>query len=119
MGKNPMIKLIRAVEAWQTPDFESTLKNEIQNIDAGLLPLQQGLSHTSYVCDAAISVVILNITETSNSIRAKTGVFYAGVIAGSCCADDPTPVNEQTEYCELQFDINKTTAEATVTILND
>jgi len=62
-------------------------------------------------------VVILNVTETENVIRAKTGIIYAGIIAGSCCADDPTPMSEQTEYCEVQFDINKMTAETTVTIL--
>jgi hypothetical protein len=111
-----MIKLTQTLKAWQTPEFENTLKNEIQSVDARLLPLQEGISLTSYVTDSAISVVVLNITETINSIRAKTGIFYSGIIAGSCCADDPTPVCEQTEYCEVLFDINKITAEAAVTI---
>lgn len=114
-----MIKLTQTLKAWQTPEFEDTLKKEIQNMDARLLPLQEGISLTSYVTDSAISVVILNITETVNSIRAKTGIFYSGIIAGSCCADDPTPVCEQTEYCEVLFDINKITAEATVAIFNE
>lgn len=114
-----MIKLIQALKSWQTAEFETVLKKEIQKIDVELLPLQEGLSQTSYVCDSAISVVILNITETVNVIRAKTGIFYSGIIAGSCCADDPTPVCEQTEYCEVQFDINKITADATATLLKD
>lgn len=33
------------------------------------------------------------------------------------CADDPTPVDELTEYCVLQFDIDRTTADASVTLL--
>jgi hypothetical protein len=112
-----VIKLVNALEAWGTPGFENTLKDEIHKIDTRLLPLQEGLSQSSHVSEADISVVILNVTETSDVIRAKTGIIYAGIIAGSCCADDPTPMSEQTEYCEVQFDINKMTAEATVTIL--
>lgn len=112
-----MIKLLNALEAWGTPDFENALKEEIHKIDTELLPLQEGLSQSSHVSEGDISVVILNVAETSNFIRAKTGIIYAGIIAGSCCADDPTPMSEQTEYCEVQFDINKMTAETTVTIL--
>ena len=112
-----MLKLVDALAAWGTPDFENALKLEIHKIDTELLPLQEGLSQSSHVSDGDISVVILNVTETAKVIRAKTGIIYAGIIAGSCCADDPSTVGEQTEYCELQFDIDKSTAEAAVTIL--
>ncbi|PWB48904.1 MAG: hypothetical protein C3F18_11210 [Nitrosomonadales bacterium] len=114
-----MIKLPNAIKAWNTPDFENVLKAEVQKIDVELLPLQQGLSQSSYVTDGGISVVILGVTETTEAIRAKTGIVYAGIIAGSCCADDPTPVCEQTEYCEVQFDIDKRTGEATASLLKD
>jgi len=112
-----VIKLVNALEAWGTPDFENALKAEIQKIDTQLLPLQEGLSQSSHVSERDISVVILNVTETSNAIRAKTGIIYAGIIAGSCCTDDPTPMSEQSEYCEVQFDINKITADTTATVL--
>lgn len=114
-----MIKLANALKAWKTPDFERALKDEIQNIDVAQLPLQEGLSLSSYVSGSEISAVILNITETPELIRVKTGIFYAGINAGSCCADDPTPLCEQTEYCEVQFDIDKRTAETTATLLKD
>lgn len=114
-----MIRLLDALKAWKTPDFERVLKDEIQKIDVALLPLQEGLSLSSYVSGSDISAVILNVTETPDVIRAKTGVFYAGINAGSCCADDPTPLCEQTEYCEVQFDIDKRTAETAVTLLKD
>ena len=114
-----MIKLADALAAWNTPEFENVLKEAIQKISLEQLPLQQGLAQTSYVSDSGISAVILSVTETANTIRVKTGIFYAGVIAGSCCADDPTPVCEQTEHCELQFDIDKQTAETVVTLLPD
>lgn len=119
IARKPMIKLTNALKAWKTPDFERILKDEIQNIDVALLPLQEGLSLSSYVSGSDISTVILNVTETPDVIRAKTGIFYAGINAGSCCADDPTPVCEQTEYCEVQFDIDKKSAETTATLLKD
>lgn len=114
-----MIKLANALKAWKTPDFESALKDEIQKLDKALLPLQEGLSLSNYVSGSDISAVILKITETPDVIHAKTGIFYAGINSGSCCADDPTPVCEQTEYCEMMFDIDKKTAEATVRLLKD
>ena len=114
-----MIKLISSLEAWGTPDFENTLQEEIKKIETKLLPLQEGLSQSSYVSDADISVLILNVSETVYDILAKTGIYYAGVIAGSCCSDDPTPMSELNEYCEVQFNINKLTAETTVTLLDN
>ncbi len=108
-----MIKLINALEAWGTPEFKHTLQEEIKKIDHKQLPLQQALSQSSYVSDTEINVLIITIFETEQDIIAKTGIYYAGVIAGSCCADDPTPVNELNEYCELVFKINKMTAETT------
>lgn len=114
-----MIELVNALKAWKTPDFERVLKDEIQKLDKALLPLQEGLSLSNYVSGSEISAVILKITETPDAIRVKTGIFYAGINSGSCCADDPTPVCEQTEYCEVLFDIDKKTAEATVSLLKD
>lgn len=114
-----MIKLMQALKAWKTPEFEDILKREIQGLANDLLPLQEGLALSSYVSDSAISAVILNTRETPAAVHAKVGIFYAGINAGSCCADDPTPVCEQTEYCEVQFDIQKTTAETRVTLLKD
>jgi len=111
------VVLTKALAAWSSPDFGDVFKRELRGIDASLLPLQEGLSQTSYVCDGAIEAVILNIAESENGIRVKAGIFYSGINAGSCCADDPTPVSEQTEYCEMQLEINKSTAETTATLI--
>lgn len=112
-----MIKLIKATAAWGSPYFEEVLKNEIQGLEHTVLPLQQGLAQSSMVSDSAFSVVILQVTDAQQVIQVKTGIFYNGIIAGSCCADDPTPVCEQTEYCEVQLEINKSTAQTSVTLL--
>ena len=86
-------------------------------MDAGHLPLQQGLSTGSYVIDTKLNAMIIGVSEIAGFIRIKAGIFYSGIIAGCSCADDPTPVNEESEYCVVQLDINKKTAETTVILL--
>jgi len=113
------LKLIKVLQSCNDPDFKNILKNEIQNIDPTLLPLQQGLSLSSYVGKSPFSAVILNTTEEVDFIQVKTGIFYTGIIAGCSCSDDPSPTDEQNEYCEVQFTINKNTAETTIMLLND
>lgn len=80
------------------------------------LPLQQGLSAGSYALDNKPSVMIISVSEGEDFIRARAGIFYTSIIAGCSCADDPTPVSELNEYCEVQLDIDKKTAETTVTL---
>lgn len=112
-----MILFTQSLAAWKTPAFESVFKQEICQLEKDALPLQAALSQSSHVSDSAIDPVVLTINEGQDGINIKTGVFYSGIIAGSCCADDPTPVCEQTEYCELLFSINKASAEVSITLL--
>ena len=114
-----MIHLNKALGAWNTPDFNAILKDEIEHLDADSLPLQQGLSQGSYASHDGISVMLISTTEGPAFIHVKTGIHFTGIIAGCNCADDPTPVAGHTEYCEVQFDIDKQTAETTVTLLED
>ena len=113
------MQLPKSLNAWNTPDFETTLKSEIQSLHGKLLPLQQGLSHSSYACEENFSVVILGVSEGDTSICVKTGIFYTGLIPGCSCADDPSPNNEYAEYCEVEFTIDKTTAETSVRLLTE
>lgn len=112
-----MLRLTRSLHAWGTPEFAAILKQEIEQAGADPLPLQQGLSASSVALGDKISVMITSVSEDAGFIHARAGVFYSGVIAGCSCADDPTPVNENSEYCELRFDIDKQTAATTVTLL--
>lgn len=113
-----MIKLNRTLQAKSSPEFKQIAKDEIQNIDPSLLPLQQGLSLSSYVGKTPFSVVILNSSIKGSSVEVKTGVFYTGIIAGCSCSDDPSPSDEQNEYCELLFCINHNSAETEVKLLD-
>ena len=112
-----MIRLTKSLNAWGTPDFEGTLKAEIEQLGAEQLPLQQGLSTSSYALDDKLKARIISVAEEAGFIRAKVGIFYAGITPGCSCADDPTPVEEQAEYCVVQLEIDKTTAETTVELL--
>ncbi|MGK2952004.1 MAG: hypothetical protein ACSLEZ_06425 [Thiobacillus sp.] len=112
-----MIQLPHALNAWGTPEFEAVLKQEIERLDAGCLPLQQGLSVSSYVTDRPFQVMVISVREETGLILIKAGIFYTGVIAGCSCADDPTPVDELNEYCVLQFYIDRLTANTTVELL--
>ncbi len=112
------MQLSKALNAWNTPVFEEILKQEIQSLDGILLPLQQGLSHSSYASEENFTAVILRISDGDASICVKTGIFYTGLIPGCNCADDPSPDNEYAEYCEVEFDIDKKTAETKVRLLS-
>ena len=111
-----MIQLKQTLRAWGTPDFKAVLKQEIAR-DADQLPLQQGLSSGNYVTADPITVMISSVAEMENIIRVRAGIFYQGILGGCSCADDPTPTSESNEYCEVQLDIDKTTAETAVTLL--
>lgn len=113
----PTIRLTKSLEAWGTPNFEGVLKSEVEQINADLLPLQQGLATTSHVAENPHKAMIINVTDEPDTIRVKAGIFYSGMVIGCSCADDPTPINEQSEYCEVEFIINKNTAEARVLLL--
>jgi hypothetical protein len=112
-----MILFTETLIAWGTPGFEATLKAEIEQLDTGLLPLQQGLSMSSHVTDGPRQARIIRVSDDAVSICVKAGIFYSGIIAGCSCADDPAPVDERNEYCEVRIEINMETAEATVTLL--
>ena len=114
-----MIIFSKSLDAWNSPDFAAVFKADVCKLEAEQLPLQAALAHSSHVSESAIDPVVLNASETNDAIRVVTGIFYAGIIASSCCADDPTPVCEQTEYCELQFDISKATAEVSILLLEN
>ena len=114
-----MIILAQTAQALDSGKIKDIAKIEIEKIDPVLLPLQQGLAHSSYVGNSPFKAIILSFTAENNIIKVKSGIFYTGIIAGCSCSDDPSPTDEQTEYCELLFNINKNTAETTVILINN
>lgn len=113
-----MFYLSESLSAWGTDAFSTILKKELCSINSNLLPLQQGLTQSNYALGENLSARVLNVESDNSYIRVKAGLFYTGVISGCSCADDPTPIDEINEYCEVLLCINKKTAETTVTLVN-
>ena len=85
------------------------MKHELENLPAGILPLEKGTSRGGFVDDDDISVTVINVNQDENSIQAKIGVFFTEIIAGCGCGDDPMPENA---YCEMRISIDRTTSAA-------
>ena len=113
------LRLPAALAAWNTPAFNETLKRELEAAGAAALPLQQCLAASSYALDEGCSVMILGAGEEIGLIRARVGVFFRGIIAGCSCADDPTPIEPQQEYCELELLIDRNNGVAIVAPMAD
>jgi hypothetical protein len=109
-----MPRLIRSIQAWGTPGFEAVLREEIAQLGAGVLPLQAGLTSGSIGLDDKVSATILGVTEGPDALRVRAGIFYTSILAGCACADDPTPENENAEYCQVELEIDRASGEARV-----
>ena len=112
-----MIRLNNTLNAWDTPEFPNVFQQEIAAMATTLLPLQEGLTISSHVTDRPVQAMILSTGDDGNLIRVKAGIFYTGIIAGCSCADDPTPIAEQNEYCEVEFCIDKQSGLTTVILI--
>jgi len=113
-----MFDLPKSLAAWQTSRFSDTLKQELLQIKFNLLPLQQALSHGNFATFDNINILILSSTDDNATIHVKVGIFFTSLISGCQCADDPTPMNEENEYCELMIHINKTTGNSSLTLIS-
>ncbi|MCG7906106.1 MAG: hypothetical protein JAY67_03375 [Candidatus Thiodiazotropha taylori] len=109
-----MILLPNSRNAWQTDQFNETLKQELESVDPISLPLQKNLALSSYVSDEPFSIMVIQSHQETRAILVKVGIIYSGVEAGCNCADDPTPIETQPEYCEIMLSIDIDTAETTV-----
>lgn len=69
------------------------------------------------VADTHVSFMFLNAEETENALLLTVLVFYDGLDAGDCCADDPTPVCEQPEQCTIRLTIHKSNGEAEIALV--
>lgn len=107
-----MFRLPESLAAWNAPDFSDVLRRELERDAIGHLPLQAGLSASSVALEEGCRVMVLRAEEAGPALRVRIGVFYAGLVAGCNCADDPTPVGPQPEYCEVDILIDRATAAA-------
>jgi len=111
------LNLKHLLVAWNTPWFESQLKQSIESLSYQELPLQQGLSYSSYALDDSIQMVLMSSQEIEQALHLKLGLFYSGVVAGCNCANDPSPIDIQAEYCEILLELDKITGDVEIRLL--
>ena len=99
------------------PTFADAFKQELSRLDAMQGILQQGLRFSSYALADKLNISVINVVELPGMLQVKAGLLYTGVIAGCNCADDPTPVDQITEYCEVFVEIDKVTAGANIALI--
>ncbi len=112
-----MFQLSKSLHTFGCSSFEKTFKNEIEELDAKLLPLQQGLSVGGYALYDKFKVMVISVSSHGEHLHVKTGIFYHGVISGCSCADDPSPTDVTTEYCEVLFVVDWQSGEASVELV--
>ena len=114
-----MLILTRTLYAKDSADLAAIFKQELAQQDRAHLPLQQGLRHGSSVLDTPLTVLMHGAHMTPQQLHIHAGIFYQSVTAGCSCADDPTPLNVHTEYCEVQVLIDTRDAQTTVQLIKE
>jgi hypothetical protein len=101
----PVTSLANSLRAWNTDAFAGTLRTEILDLGAAGLPLHEAASG-GCVDAGDIEVTVLGSTDSATEIHVNIGVFFAEIIAGCSCGDEPSASNA---YCEMQVSIDKST----------
>ncbi len=109
-----MLKFSQTISCYPTGSFKRALKDEIEQCDKKLLPLEKGTTQGGYVSDEPITATVLRITDQVDRIQANVGIFFTEIMICCGCGDDPMPENT---YCEMSFNIDKKTAEAEIKII--
>ena len=103
------VALPAAAAAWREGDrerFATLLCRELAALPSERLPLIAALERGSAVGDGALRPSLLAVEAvTEGGVEARVGLFFSSIIAGCACADDPTPPDEITEYCELRLNL--------------
>jgi hypothetical protein len=111
-ARSIVIRLVQSLAAWGAPEFEARLKQEIEAFDIAKLPLVAAMTNGSVPLEGSVEAMIRNASEDDFCIRVRVDLFFKSLLAGCACANDPTPENENNEYCEIELMIDKQTAEA-------
>lgn len=102
-----MIQLTRSLSCWGTPEFRQSFITEVSGLSLEQIPLQQAMRVGNMASKHNLDIMINKQNEDSEFIYIHTGIFFSSLISGCSCADDPTPVDYNTEYGEMLFRIDK------------
>ena len=104
-----MVRLPNAVSVRDSDTFKRVLKNELQELGPGGMPLHLGTSQGGMVDEHDLTVSVISVTEQDTSFEVKLAVFFTEIVVCCGCGDDPMPVNAA---CEMLCFLDKGTAEA-------
>lgn len=110
-----MMELRQSLRAYGNQDFKATLQRELAEAGMDALGLQQALRTGSIALEDDLAVMILRVGESPGRLDLHLGLFFTSIVSGCACADDPTPVSRNTEYCEVDLEIDRDTAEGRIT----
>jgi hypothetical protein len=96
-----------SLREWGGENFAPVLKQEIEALPPGTLPLQSGVTQGGLADDAGLTAVVLRTGDAGSAVEVVVGIFFTEIVAGCSCGDEPMALNA---YCELQLRIDKLTA---------
>ncbi|MFC1772631.1 glucosamine--fructose-6-phosphate aminotransferase [Pseudomonadota bacterium] len=103
-----MTQLPRSLRQWGQPTFESALKQELQQLEPHLLPLQHAVTEGGLVDGSPIEATITKSEDDGAHINVKAGIFFTEMVPSCSCGDEP---QSKPVYCELIIKIDKDSAE--------
>ncbi len=110
-----MASLGNSLRAWNTDAFAATLKADILGLGAGVLPLHEAAAG-GCIDEGNIGITVLGSRDSKTEIHVNVGVFFAEVIGGCSCGDEPAASNA---YCELRVSIDKVNGHARFVVIQD
>lgn len=111
-----MATLHRSLSAFGSDGFGETLKQELAALGPGALPLEKGTSQGGYVDDDGLEFTVIGVVDGADAVTVRVGVFFTEIVINCGCGDDPMPVNA---YCVLRIEIDRQTAGAAFTVLDE
>jgi len=111
-----LIQLENILEHLNNPQFPHAIKQTLENLPAGSLPLEKATTQGGMIDDNKISVGILNYKKDGPIIQVKFSVFFTEIIGGCNCHDDPVEANA---YCEMLAHIKADSGITSFTLCED
>lgn len=105
-----------SLHAWMTEAFAQILKDELQRLAPGTLPLEKGVAQGGYVDDSEITITVQGASDDDAAVHARIGVFFTEIVVNCGCGDDPMPIPA---YCEMRVTIDKASGEARFALIQD
>jgi hypothetical protein len=63
-----------------------------------------------------LAATVIRVTDDARAIHVHVGIFFAEIVAVCRCGDEPMATHA---YSEMRFSINKATAEAEITLMQN